>query len=124
MKGKGFYIASCYIALIFLIAVLPINPEQSTANTTYFLGLRLDYVFHILFFIPWMSFTFLFDQPSIRKLWFWFLGGLLFAACAEGLQYFTPYRSFNFKDLMSNTCGLILGCVCLLFLKHGKRKIQ
>ena len=124
MKGKFFYIAFFYIIIVFLIAILPINPEQSTANTTYMLGIRLDYIFHVIFFIPWMSFSFLFDQPSTRKLWFWFLGGLLFAACAEGLQYFTPYRSFNFKDLMANACGLILGCLCLMFLKSDKRKIQ
>lgn len=123
MKRKGFYIAVCYIVLIFLIAVLPINPEHSTANTTYLFGLRLDYFFHIIFFLPWMSFSLLFSYNTPRNLWFWFLGGLLFATCAEGVQYFTPYRSFNLKDLMANTCGLILGCVCLLFLKHGKRKI-
>jgi VanZ family protein len=123
LKSTVFFIAISYVILLLIIAVLPINPEHSTANTTYIFGIRLDYIFHGLFFVPWMSFSYLFGQSSTRKLWYWFFGGLLLAACTEGVQYFTPYRSLNLKDLTANTCGLILGCLCLFFLKPGKRRI-
>jgi len=35
--------------------------------------------------------------------------GLVFAAGAEFIHYFLPYRSFNINDLIGNVSGIILG---------------
>lgn len=118
------FIILFYIFCLFLIAVLPINGKESTVNGTYVFKLRLDYLFHILLFLPWMSLI-LINTSDIKDFGFfkplmWFALGFALVFITEGMQYFIPYRAFNVKDLISNSTGLIIGLVLYLFLRSKK----
>jgi glycopeptide antibiotics resistance protein len=90
-----------YILAILALVALPLNTASELNDITIF-QLRGDYFFHILMFLPWVFFSGVFNMKKI----YWVLIGLLFAALAECVQYFLPYRAFNINDLMANLLGV------------------
>jgi glycopeptide antibiotics resistance protein len=104
-----------YIATIVILMVLPLNSGE--LNNIFILRFRGDYFLHALLFLPWAFFGFLLQ----KRKGLWFMLGLLFAICAESIQYLLPYRAFNVNDLLSNTIGIILSFLLLFtFLKLSK----
>lgn len=127
--SKGFYLIFLYPFLLFLFACLPINNESDTLNHTYIQNIRLDHVFHGLFFFPWMFLPTLFsEKKSFENIKFpnliWLLGGLMVAVLTEGIQYFLKYRSFTLTDLLFNISGLLLGWLCLTVLKASCNSLK
>lgn len=122
MKTKNFGIVFLYIFLLFLFAIIQINGISSTVNNTYILQIRLDHLFHLLFFSPWMTLPIMFSEKksftsiNVSPI-FWFFCGLILAVCTECVQYFLSYRSFTLPDLLFNISGLLLGWLCLTVLK-------
>lgn len=116
------FMAISYVLLLFILAVLPINGKESAVNGTYVFQLRLDYLIHILLFLPWMiillfnlkdaSVNFFLFRPLI-----WLILGFVLVITTEGIQYFIPYRAFNARDLFSNSLGLIVGLGLYALLK-------
>ncbi len=51
---------------------------------------------------------------SPRPLAAWLLLGIIFAASAEGIQYWLPYRGFNIMDVLFNVLGVLIGGVLLM----------
>jgi VanZ family protein len=114
---------SAYLLTIILLVVLPVNDKHSKINHTYILSIRLDYILHALMFCPWMFFYELLRPFSFARRITktgWFFAGLFFAALSELLQYFTPYRALNVKDLLANCTGILLGAVIFMFLESKK----
>ncbi len=113
-----------YIGVIILLAILPINNVNSTVNHTYVVVVRLDYLFHALMFVPFGFIAFCLRKKTTFKfndiMVNWILPGLLFAAFSEGIQYLTPWRTFNINDLLANVLGLIFGLVAFFFLSKRR----
>ncbi|HAQ37205.1 MAG TPA: hypothetical protein DCX89_04605 [Saprospirales bacterium] len=93
-----------YILGILLLIFLPSNGMGKVEHTR-ILELRLDYLVHILIFLPW---AFLIPKSGVKP-WQWLMLGLVFATIAEFIHFFLPYRSFNINDLIGNVAGIILG---------------
>ncbi len=105
----------CYVCILVLLIILPINNSSSKLNNTYVLHLRGDYWIHLFVFFPWMLFkpvrTF-----KIKDLQ-WFLIGIFFACFMECLQYPLPYRAFNLNDALANVIGVVSGIIIIFFRK-------
>lgn len=103
-----------YTAAVFVLAVLPLNGKDAAINHMYVINVRLDYVIHALIFLPWMPLYALAVKKKLNgRRWKILLSGLaaglLFAAAAEGVQFFIPYRAFNVNDLIGNGIGVTAG---------------
>lgn len=97
-----------YIALILLLVVLPLNDEKASfLSDTYVVKLRLDYLSHVILFLPFLLLIRL-AYPEAQVAWIILLG-ILFSLFCEGIQYVLPYRSFNINDLLANLIGIVLG---------------
>ena len=102
-----------YIIGLILLVVLPLNDAKTSfLSDTYVVKIRLDYLSHVILFLP---FILLLKLAYPTKGFYWIiLAGIVFAGFSEGLQYLLPYRSFNINDLIANTIGVIVGIIFLL----------
>ncbi len=115
-----------YLLVVLLLVVLPINGKESRINHIYILSFRLDYIFHLILFCPWMFFlnyikTYFFKYEI--TLFKWVLTGLFFCISSECLQYFIPYRAFNINDAFANCLG-ILCSLCIYLIVSKKIAIE
>ncbi len=94
-----------YLLVILLLNTLPLNSLEQMSEE-FFGEFHMDYLVHVLFFLPWILFRCVFFKK--RKM-LWLLIGIFFAVGIELLQYYLPYRSFNLYDLIFNVVGLLLG---------------
>ena len=106
-----------YMVAILLLITLPINKTVTAMENITVLDVRGDYLVHFLVFIPWGFFGLVLR----RRMWTWFLSGLLFATSMELLQYFISWRGFNINDLVGNNIGIILGMI--LFFNGVARRV-
>ena len=93
-----------YVVLIFVLSVMYIG-DSAVLNNTFIISFRTDHVLHALAFVPWAFFC----VKLNKKLLPWFAFGMLYAVCAEGVQYLIPYRSFNINDMLANVLGVVTG---------------
>ncbi|WP_394993047.1 VanZ family protein [Emticicia sp.] len=120
LKRNAQLLVSIYLIILILLATLPINGSESTANKTFVAEIRLDYIIHATFLIPWMSFLLLFDWKTKKVYVIWFLVGSLIAFFIEYIQYFLPYRTYNILDLLNNFLGLFLGILIWIIILISK----
>lgn len=112
-------LAWVYTVLILLLVTLPINGEDQflgQLNHNYVVQIRLDYVSHMLLFIPWallVGYGWELHKKGRTRFGLSFLLALAFAAFCEYLQLLLPYRTFNINDLVSNMLGIIIGYLLL-----------
>lgn len=99
---------------ILILAVLPINGPNNPMNNTYLVYIRTDYLIHASIFAAWIL---LYKIAFLPSRGFFTLHHLLplalivslLAVISEFAQLITPYRSFNFNDLIANFLGIFLG---------------
>jgi VanZ family protein len=117
-------LAYVYTIGIMVVSVWPINGNSPSfpLNSNHIFHIRLDHLVHAAIFIPWVVVIWLVTRFNFRTVPLRALGilalCLLFAAAMEFVQYFLPYRSFSFYDLLGNGTGVILGFILLLFFKN------
>jgi len=101
-----------YIFGMVLLVSLPLNEAGSDFLTnTYVVKIRLDYLGHIILFIPFLMLVKIsYPLPFLGML----LAGMVFAGFCEGVQYLLPYRSFNINDLLANMLGILVGIILIL----------
>lgn len=123
-----------YVVIMFMLHVIPFGTDVAF-DSIQLLDIRVDYLIHMIFFLPWMGlvkFSLTGNSSktgqssrsesihrklhtTIRRLtfspFFWLLIGILFATVAEVVQYWLSYRSFNLMDLLSGITGLVLGSI-------------
>jgi len=97
---------------ILILVFLPLNGNKTFLNNTFIIMIRLDYIFHILLFLP---FALLLQQSMNTKIITSLFLGCLFASFCEIIQYFLPYRAFNINDLLANFLGIFLGVIIAIF---------
>ena len=107
-----------YIIVTLVLVVIPTKGSEITIDDIHVLDvMRLDYLLHVLLFIPLVPLSRM-SWPG-RPWWLIITAGLLFAACSEFLHLLLPYRGYNINDLFANMAGVIVGAVLLLALKLG-----
>lgn len=104
-KKWGAFFFICYALMVLLFNTLPFDLSEKI-NEALLGEFRIDYLSHSLIFLPWSIFRCLFFKKN-KGIWFFL--GFCFALGIEGVQYFLPYRSFNWYDMMFNVVGLALG---------------
>ncbi len=107
-----------YTILFFIFLVIFIVsyfiPIGLNIHKLYFMHIHLDYIFHALFsFTLFFLYIGSFDYPeksihTISLLISIFSLALLINSL-EILQTFTPHRSFDWKDIISNLVGMSFG---------------
>ena len=106
-----------YFILILLISVVSFAGNVSL-NKQHVFMLRLDYLIHVLFFIPWMPLACLRWGNEVKRVFWILLGaGLIMALFSESVQFYIPGKSFNPIDLLANEVGVVIGGVVLLSFK-------
>lgn len=129
-KIKLIYVPILYAFVLLLVAVLPINGKQAAINHVFIFDVRLDYILHSLLFVPWMVSVFFISKSNaynveIIDIVIWLLVGVWLTVFTEGVQLFISYRTFNYKDLISNFIGLFTGLIFyLIILYMSRRHIQ
>lgn len=109
-----------YLLFVAFVVFIPLNVTGlSEANKVYVLNFRLDYLIHILLFLPWIFIGEISFSKEVRYYrLIIFASGIFVASMAELLHYYTPYRAFNINDLTYNVAGIILGSVVWLFFRR------
>ncbi len=123
-----------YIIIVLVLHIIPYGDPfggsfDLSLNRIEIGAFRMDYLLHAAVFIFW-QFLLLFRVvpkkagdpgrlPLRRRLAFqavtlgqfglWIIAGIIFAAAAEGIQYWLPYRAFNLMDVIFNILGVLLG---------------
>ena len=107
---------------VILLHVIPTG-GGAAFNQTEISGVRGDYILHMVLFLPWMPLVWYVVKVRANKFsiglcdfMFGLMTGMILAVCAEGLQYWIPYRSFNPMDMIFNVTGVLLGS--LIFLRR------
>lgn len=78
-------------------------------------ALRLDYICHMLLFVPWML---LFPGRKLTTPIIWFFSGLGVALLAEGVQVILPHRTFNLNDIIGNSIGVFVGLLIYVAIRE------
>ncbi len=119
MRKALFYI---YIIFIIIITVTPLQKAGvSGINNVYISEFRLDYILHIIAFLPWVLLCEMsWDINKKYKKALILLSGIAFASMSEWAHYFIPYRGYNINDLIYNIAGVLAGSVAWLFYNNGK----
>jgi len=119
-----------YISLVIILHLIPTpgGLEMSSAGVGF---IRMDYLLHVLVFLPWMFLMGsvksqgpggLFPTPDnrqqitdkrIRFFLVWMLIGIALAIGAEGIQYWLPHRTYNPWDAVFNALGVVIGAVLI-----------
>ena len=103
-----------YVLILAFLNLMPGNPNAPEMGEVLFI--RRDYFHHILAFIALSGLYGLgmvVSRPVFHRrpvLW----GALLITSLAillEALQYFIPFRRFNWYDMGANLAGLALGAI-------------
>jgi len=107
-----------YVVGMLILVVLPLNDTKASfLSDTYVVKLRLDYLVHVIVFLPFILLVKLSYSMDLLK---GLLLGLVFAGICEGIQYLLPYRSFNVNDLIANVIGIIVGIVLVWRPVYGR----
>jgi glycopeptide antibiotics resistance protein len=100
-----------YFFVLVVLVVVPLDGLDVSLTDVFVLELRLDYLLHLLVFMPLMVLWRLgFPRHSV---WVIMGAGLLLAVGLEWIQYLLPYRSWNVNDAVANMAGVGLGCLVL-----------
>lgn len=101
-----------YVLSIIGLSLATINTKLGL-NNILGMRIRLDYLFHVLLFVPWMVLVH-WCQKEKKGGDFFLLAfgiGLLLAVISETVQIMVPSRTFNINDLLFNGLGVFLGAL-------------
>lgn len=118
MKINQRHITGLLYLYLFILLVLHTMPTSGVEELgEYYLGIRGDHWIHATMFFP-MGFLVLqvFFGKKIRAY------GIIIFACFffETLQYFLPYRSFDFYDIVADSVGAFFG----ILIFHSCKKVS
>lgn len=101
-----------YLLCVFVVHVMKAD-DFKTLNE-YLLGIRIDHWLHAILFLP-LGILINYVLKNRNHVILIVLFSCVFF---ETLQYFLPYRSFEFTDILSDTTGVILGLL-IYFLSRN-----
>jgi VanZ family protein len=109
-----------YLTLVVYFSTAILNASLKL-NRVKVLSVRLDFLLHVLMFIPWMILAHCrWGHREDNRAVFWLtLGlGVGLTGFSEALQYLIPFRSVSKMDLVANLTGLALGAFISLGWKN------
>lgn len=100
-----------YLIAVFVIHIMKV--DEVVDLNSYFLGIREDHWMHGILFLPmgFLSFTVL--NNRLKAL----IGTVIACFFFETLQYFLPYRTFDFWDIVADSVGAFVGILVLLAIQ-------
>lgn len=111
---------SLYLSVVYSIAGLPsvlyvrYHPNLNMTPFLYMFSDHTTSLLNVLLFVPFGFFLPVLWK-GYRKVWQTLLAGLLISLSIEFLQLFT-HRATDVNDLITNTCGTLLGYFCGILL--------
>ena len=129
MANKSVYTIVTVLFVLYIAAVLFLCLFDLSMDTVdmskYFLGIRLDRVFHFLMFLPcpFVFWIFYYYNKRIKiNSGYLFavilLSGIIFGVLAEAAQeVFTTYRDGDPYDLGANVTGVFVGTLIVYILR-------
>lgn len=107
-----------YLTVLVVLSVIPFNTKGELNEVTV-LNFRGDYFIHTLMFLPFLPLAYFwkYGGSATYFLTAWIPLALFSAILIEGIQYYIPYRAFNFKDALANGVGVMSGGIILLISK-------
>lgn len=101
--------------------------SSENINKLTFLVRKLAHTLEYAFLCFWVCFSL--DWNGCRGKWLWASVGICFLyACTDELhQKFVPGRSCEFRDVLIDTNGALIGCIIFLIVLHkvkSKKKIK
>ncbi len=100
-------ILGLYLVSLAVMVVVPLDGLNMSLADVFVLELRLDYLLHLLVFMPLVVLWHL-GFPR-HPVWMVLGVGLALAVGLEGVQYLLSYRSFNVNDALANAAGIGAG---------------
>jgi len=116
MDKKFFFYA---LFSVFAVAVLSLAPLGENSSHC---GLPWDKLVHFFMYLV-LTVTVLraLTRTKIRRVYrISFILPALFGVLMESAQYFLPYRSFEFCDMLCNIAGCAAGCFFYRLCHRGK----
>lgn len=108
-----------YCFFILLMSIISFNGNLPL-NRKYVFCFRLDYLIHIICFLPWMMLAILgWDGNKKKIIWTAYGVGLGLAIFSELIQIYIPGKVFNPLDMLANIVGVIVGGVSYIVLKRA-----
>jgi glycopeptide antibiotics resistance protein len=110
-----------YLMFLVVMVVVPLGELNTMLSDTFVFELRLDYLVHVLVFLPLVVLWRL--GFARHSLWVIMGVGVILAVGLEGVQYMLPYRAWNVNDAVGNVTGVVLGgWIAALVTKRGRRR--
>lgn len=104
-----------YLLAVVLMYILPVN-TKGELNTQHVAGLRLDYLLHVLLFLP-LPVLLINPRAKWGNVVLLFAAAVCLAAVTEYIHALIPYRSFNPNDMLANVCGAVIGGVLVVLYR-------
>lgn len=83
-----------------------------------FMGLRLDYLLHVIVFLPFVP-LWRIGWPG-QSMMVVMAAGVFLAVAMEGSHFLLPYRGYNVYDMLGNVVGVLAGGM----LFYGAEKLR
>ena len=99
-----------YLIIIMFLSFMPVENIGSSSD-------KINHIAAFIVFALLFKFSY-----SRRKIIFVFLSGLSFGIFIELVQYFLPYRSCDFFDVLADLCGLVIGYGMVVTLSIIKQR--
>jgi VanZ family protein len=110
---KKYKITSLFCLIVLILSVLPAGGAMNIKIS------NIDKIVHFLLYFLIVAAMF-FDNflnrkknISKKKLICFFIFAIIFGTVIEIIQYFLPFRSAEWLDLLSNSLGAILGIILI-----------
>ncbi|MBK9284934.1 MAG: VanZ family protein [Sphingobacteriaceae bacterium] len=107
-----------YLSFILILYISP-NNVFSIINNSNILGLRIDYILHVIFLIPLPLLIYKYTALKSSQV---IVITLLISFSIEFIHILLPYRSFNKLDVLANLFGSLFGIIVhIIFLVATKK---
>jgi len=102
-----------YSFLVFVVSVIPVSGPQVLTNQ--------DKIIHFFLYMVMASLAVLArkSRPDRFVLMPAFLYAASFGLVVEIVQYFLPYRSFEWWDILANTCGAFFAVLLARLVRYA-----
>ena len=118
IKPKHYFIlAFLWFILILFLSLIPNGAPDKIQIVNF--EMRLDYILHFFVYLPLGFFVvkWSMSKQNGSQVLYTIMLLLTYSMLPELMHYFIPYRTFNPYDLLSNTTGIIAGCLIAISIK-------
>ncbi|MCM8823967.1 MAG: VanZ family protein [Candidatus Omnitrophica bacterium] len=104
-----------YSIFVLFISLIPVEEPRILV------GIPWDKIGHFFIYFIFAIITYKTFFKSLHPYLYVFVYNFSFGLIVEIIQYFLPYRTFEFKDLFFNSLGILVG---LMFLRYFKLSLK